>query len=518
MSPAPRSGASSVTIEGTANTYSPPSCRSWPPPRFPYSACATNGGTQCEGATLNGFTLSQVKLGTSAVNHDGVQITVFLFGTQGQPVPLPDRTYTVQVQLVPYLVTAATVPDAATRRTLLGCDPSATCEGVIVDFNFDALLGGPHGVGATPLSCSTPGYDFIDDKLLSTVEALTANPAQTRKALALDSILKQVGGATEVSACAPCAPPAEAAHTAHLVGLDVASDGDLAIALALSFDGLSYTPAPFPSSSSVVRLASDADWGVGIDTGFALPLVTKQLVAKAQCKGGVHIDGTPSLTLQQGVGQTTGGIILKLAGHYEPPVCNAVPFTLTATAQPQTCLATTPAGTVSSLGICVAPPAFDYSISGLNALCIGALGAGLAIIGGGISAILFGNVFVDLIAGIVGDILGNNYVQGQVSSAVAGCRPIAASAHVATDIAGNLYPSGFFLSNMFFVAGRSDLRPHSEPMGCSLCVAGRCDLCNFPNCAGCGGPNDSCGNACPAADSCTAPQTCVANSCRCPGQ
>ena len=95
------------------------------------------------------------------------------------------------VEIYPQLITPTTMPNADLRKTLLQCgaDPVCGTNGVILNFYFSELDGGPNFQN-TKVDCHAPGYDIIDQPVL--MGAYQIGSAWAPIPIPLDGILQFV--------------------------------------------------------------------------------------------------------------------------------------------------------------------------------------------------------------------------------------------------------------------------------------------------------------------------------------
>jgi hypothetical protein len=486
LAPAPRAGHATVIVEASAayltavlsavaaRTFVPSNC-------VPVTSTADLAAlANCVGADVTSVTLSEDTRNGERVNLIGIGFSAwFTDGTK--KTMLPDRTYTARLRMVPYLTAPSTVASPDERRALLGCAAGAACDtGVVAEAQFDALLGGPHAAANTPISCTTPGYDVVDDKVAFYVQQF-AGSEMARRRIPLDAALAKLGD--EISlALGP-------SHAVKLTGIDVASDGTLDLAAAFAIDGTTYTPGGFDASvSEMTRMAGDADLAVSLDSQL-IKLATDAFVPRFGALGnGVHVD-TLNVALQQDV-NVPGFATVQVNGHYNPPVCNSFPFRGSALVRPKLCVGTTGGVHATQLSVCVDHVTVDVDISIINHICIDALGVILATPVGLVVAAFTSNLFVPVLVGFALGPLGGVIV-GETAQALAN-RITSSLANDKADhcfalasglkfdggpFAGNIYPSGLFLLGGATLGLRSDLRGRSESGTCTACIPNRPDLC-----------------------------------------
>ncbi|HTN52803.1 MAG TPA: hypothetical protein VML50_10410 [Anaeromyxobacter sp.] len=299
--------------------------------------CNVAGATAQCGYDIQGVTLAEVGTGATRTNRLSVQVAIWMVGQGGAKVYLPDRTYLLRLQLVPYRIAADTFPALAQRQALLGCGPTLAsgkpngiCEGLVLNPERPELDGGPnfggYGAASRPVDCTAPGYDLIDAAVLKAV----MGGVGSLKPVAIDatSILDTV---SQLSG----------AQATHVVGLDVGSDRDLKLGLVLD-QGTAL--APFDSSVALGPpvLPNDVDWAVRLDTGLVTAAIGAMLpsqVAKQNPSVSVTVTG---VTYTQTSGLVPGDISVTATGTISVgavPLCHAsnVPLTLQLDLTPGVC-------------------------------------------------------------------------------------------------------------------------------------------------------------------------------------
>jgi hypothetical protein len=150
--------------------------------------------------------------------------------------------------------------------------------------------------------------------------------------------------------------------------------------------------------------------------------------------------------------------------------------------------------------------------------------------GGGLAGALLGLVTggaTILVGAAVGAIAANAAPSVGVAWAMRNwtdCKHVQSDIHLAPTAAlGNLYPTSFFLHDMVFLAGRSDLMGRAEAESCLIDPHGAATVCAgdggkgqcVSNCNGrCAGQDDGCGNNCDDG-SCGSGSTCQGGTCVC---
>src|SRR5207248_1306195 len=89
--------------------------------------------TPDSGFFVNDVALSEQGTGAQKLNLLTIQITPWLRGADGNPVSL-QRSYRLTLKIVPYLVTATTIPDPQKRQAFIGvADNGAALRFELVD-------------------------------------------------------------------------------------------------------------------------------------------------------------------------------------------------------------------------------------------------------------------------------------------------------------------------------------------------------------------------------------------------
>ncbi|SFR22157.1 hypothetical protein SAMN04488564_10681 [Lentzea waywayandensis] len=210
------------------------------------------------GARATTVDLTQEGVGASAKNLVRVGLVPWVKsassppgGTDSGRVDLP-RSFHLLLEIKHHLVTAATQPDAATRRRWL----DGAEEGVALTFTFVALRDVTFGRDVVCPSSEPP--DPIAEKILHGVfDGLRdQKPTVIPTALVTELAGSLTGGSAKV------------------IGANLASDGDLKLGFTLD----AGTPATFAPETLLVHHPAD-DWGFELDSTLAAGLVTAQAKA-----------------------------------------------------------------------------------------------------------------------------------------------------------------------------------------------------------------------------------------------
>jgi len=302
----PRAGRASIRLEASA-WYIAALVRRIIGELHPEDPNATSG------VEIGAIRLSEEGTGAQRQNLVAVQFSAWLRGQDGSHVMLPGRTYKLQLQILPHLLTAQNTPDLATRRAFLDCAADAPCEtGLVVVFAFKALLGGGQRPANEPVDCAKPSYDLIDEQVLT--RSLEAAAALRPMGIALDSVMTTLR--------------TRLALDVRATGVDLGTDQHLVLGLLLD----AGTPSTFDSFATGLGHGNDVDWAIEIDPALLAPAIRRKAIELAtQRISGVVLGGPPSVAFDD------DGIALGLAGTVPVPVCGAVPFTASALALAGVC-------------------------------------------------------------------------------------------------------------------------------------------------------------------------------------
>lgn len=278
------------------------------------------------------------------LNVAAARFAVLVKKQDGSTTPLPGRTYTLVVEIYPQLVTPATMPDAAMRKTLLQCgaDPACGDNGVILNFYYSELDGGPNFSGGK-VDCHAAGYDVVDQGVLTGAYQVGAVWAPIP--VPLHGVLQFVTDMTKISA--------------NVVGVDLGTDQDLKLAIQLDAGG---TTAFDPSYSQFSHFP-DSDWLLSLDKSLLSSSISANVAARAtQLDPGI-VSTTPVVAF------TPAGITVDGGGTAAAGLCGSVPFTFKYTAVPKVC----GRNGASVFSLCVYPtqrPTRHYRDAGQE-VCVG---------------------------------------------------------------------------------------------------------------------------------------------------
>ena len=299
------------------------------------------------GIRLNSVNLEQRGQSPSRLNLIAIGITPWIRSETGDPadasgntfrltaVPVGSRSFILRLQLVPHLITPATVSSLPTRQTLLGCSPGdMTCAGVLLSLAFQELYDQGFselvvcgGSGGGPQR--SPNYDFVSAQVLQgaldtvngrVIPPSTPGGAPTVIPPVAPITIPTTGILAMVSGLANGAP-------VSLTGVAVGSDRDLRIGLLLDRG----TPVPFTDQAG---FRPNTDWGVVIDTSFLTSRVASDVTTRAAGNsppvtipaGGVTVDFQPGRIDITASGIATTAVLscsvpVSLALSVTPSIC-----------------------------------------------------------------------------------------------------------------------------------------------------------------------------------------------------
>lgn len=283
------------------------------------------------GVEMGAIRLTEEGTGAQRQNLVSLPFSAWLRGQDGSHVMLPGRTYKLQLQVLPHLLTRQNTPDLATRRAFLDCADDAPCEtGLVVMFAFKALLGGGQRAANAPVDCTKPDYDLIDEQVLT--RSLEATAALRPMGVALDGVMAVLR--------------TRLALDVHAIGIDLGTDQHLVLGLLLD----AGTPSTFDNIASALGHSDDVDWAVELDTALLAPAIRSKVLELARQRiSGAVFSGSPSVAFE------SAGITLGLAGTAPAGVCGGVPFSASALALPAVC--------GYALGACANTPAHPIAVT-----------------------------------------------------------------------------------------------------------------------------------------------------------
>lgn len=248
--------------------------------------------------------VSIVDQGTGAqeVNLANVTITPWLKGANGIHARWT-YSWLLQLKMVPYLVTPATVPDEKKRRDLL----TTTDRGAVLRFDLFEL----HGHGELT-SCSSPNFNFVDAKVLAAVyQALSHEEPLRLPTGAITTIANTMLGVTDT----------------NLTGLNVGTDGGLKVGFLLD----KGTPTTFDSFVTFGHLLPP-DWAVEIDKTFVTAAIVKKVSDQVGKTPNASVDST-SVSFDPDSSPGVGSITVTVKGTLNK--CGGIHFTSVVAVSPQ---------------------------------------------------------------------------------------------------------------------------------------------------------------------------------------
>jgi hypothetical protein len=326
--PAARSGTASFELALTGNYV-----RALVQPEI---VAALSGGPDTRedadtkyGADVVAVGLKEERAGGTRVNLVKLKFAVWLksrdhadpSGTTFTKTLLPGRTYTIRLKIVPYLITPTTTPGEITRRVLLGCgnyDPACGTEGIVLGFELDGLTGGGARSADEPVDCKSSSYDLIDQQIVQKVVEGTAH--LNAFALPIHKIVNLVSALVRVKA--------------NVTGMDLASDGDLKLAVVVD----QGTPFAF-DSTSVFSHYPDTDWGFSLDTNLIDAALRRKIIAAA-AQSDATVTVTPGPTRFTAVGSAGGKhnlLSVDVTGSKPVPICGNIGISFHVSVEPRIC-------------------------------------------------------------------------------------------------------------------------------------------------------------------------------------
>ncbi len=235
------------------------------------------------GVFVDDVRLEEQGSGPQKVNLVTIRITPWLRGASGQPASL-QRSYRMGLNIVPYLITPATVADEQKRRAFL----RTTDRGAALRFELIELYS---IVNQEAVSCSSANYDLIDSNVLTGLY----DSLDRQDPLVLPAVSLTAMADTMLSS------------TTSLAGMNVGSDLDLKIGLTLD----QGTPSTFDPQTSLPHFPS-ADWGVRLSTSFVSAAIER--TARQAATGAdpaVSVDSVSVSYVPGGIDVTVRGALNK---------------------------------------------------------------------------------------------------------------------------------------------------------------------------------------------------------------
>lgn len=355
---------------------------------------------------LQNVSLEDKLLNGNRKNIASVRFAILIKNQDGTTTPLPGRTYTMLVEIYPQLITPTTMQDANLRKTLLQCgaDPACGNNGVILNFYFSELNGGPNFSGKK-VDCRASGYDFIDQAVLTGAYQIGAVWAPIP--IPLDGILQFVKDMTNISA--------------NINAVDLGTDQQLKLALQLD----QGSPTTFDPTFTQFSRYTDSDWLFSVDPSLLASSIASNISAR---EAALDPAITPTAPV---VAFTSSGITIDGGGSKTAGVCGSVPFTFKYTAIPTVCAR----NGKSVFRLCVhntLPPTPNYVNAG-QALCVG-----------------------------TGSFLGGLFSQGLSTAVIS--TPCEDKAYLNLQLAqDSLYVTKTDTDNQFLIIGRSQMMDAANP-------------------------------------------------------
>lgn len=255
------------------------------------------------GIHVRKVTLSEQGTGASAVNQITLTIIPWLRGAQGQQVEVSTRPFDLALNIVPYLVYPATVPDHATRLRILN---NAADEGLALRFDFAGLHDDAFG---TEVTCAAS--DQVSHPVL--VGVLTQLGTQTPTVIAADTLAATASDLTK--------------SRVHVTGVNIGSEGTLKLGFAFDSGAAApFDPTPFVGHGAYA--GTDWDWNLDINSSFFTSAIQSSAgTALTAAVPGATVTGVTAAF-------SSGGIDVNIAAS-ATSVCGPFNFHVTTTAMPR---------------------------------------------------------------------------------------------------------------------------------------------------------------------------------------
>jgi len=456
--PATQPGTASMEVDLSSNYVSTLASAAGVPTTTS-NAC---GGTVC-GADIQQISLiQQDSQGTYAnMNLLGLQLAVWMTNPQNSnKVYLPSRTYTLLIQLVPHLISPATITSLPARQTLLNCGSTPSCGtyGVLVELAYFKLLKGSliAFYGLPSVDCNSSNYDLIDQQVLTAVLELFNGykdsagnyhpPRNTPIAFSLDSALHNMGQLLN--------------QQLSLIGVDLGTDQSLKIGLLFADNNGNAIGTPMTFAPHVPPLIDShpavlnfqEDWGIQIDTGLLQTAIAKFAATMATTPP----SGDPSVTVNSTAISFSGtGVNVNLSATKPMGLCGNVSFTASTTITPNLC-SCGGNNTNANLRVCM-PPSPSINCTSGAATC------GCAWVGSLLTGVTtFVGNFLSAVA---------QSFKGGMATATVGSGPGPCPDNSCTNLgmvqlslgSDTLYAVELDVNGMFYLAGRSRLLDSTQP-------------------------------------------------------
>ena len=352
---------------------------------------------------LQSVALEEGQQNGNRINQVKVRFAVAIKKQDGTTTPMPGRNYTLIMEIYPWLLTPVTMPDDNQRKELLcgtnSTDPACGNNGVVLNFYFSELIGGPNFSG-NKVDCHSSGYDLIDQEVLT--GAYQTGSVWKPIPVPLDGILQFVDDLTKISA--------------NVTGVDLGTDQDVKLAIQLDKGNATAFDPSFTQFSHF----PDSDWLLSLDTSFLSSYISSNIAAREMQLDASIVASTPVVNF------TPVGITIDGGGTKSVGICGDVPFNFKYSAVPDICSRSG----ISEFSMCVyntQPPTPNYSNLGQE-VCVG-----------------------------VGTLFSGLFTSGMAEAVIS--RPCPDNSyHLNLQLAQNsLYVTMTDLDNQFLIIGRSQL-------------------------------------------------------------
>jgi hypothetical protein len=310
---------------------------------------AVMSDTGAYGTNLNTIWVDQRDTPNGRVPLLQIVFTVWRRTQEGTREEIPGRTYTLFLQLQPYMITRERVPDVGRRAEILcGDAPICPSTGAIVDVKYFSLIKGYPSSASQErvIDCTdVERYDFIDEVVLTETLALASR---------LEPIVIPTEGIVELIGDM-------LGQNVTLTDVGVAADrlGGLEI-------GFVMPQGSAPWSGDQVAMRSGQDWEFTVEPGLIISGVRKKIMDTLSTKQGLAVTDV-SVALEE------DGIAITCTGNIDLPTCPATPFTYQILVQPRMCRS----NNVSIMRLCTSGPG---GTPGGCEVLLGLLGNSVAVI------------------------------------------------------------------------------------------------------------------------------------------
>jgi hypothetical protein len=276
---------------------------------------AAPSDTGTYGTNLSSIWLDQRDTPEGRVRLLQAVFTVWHRAQDGTRTELPGRTYTLFLQMRPYLINAERVPDVGRRAELLcGTAPICPTTGAIIDLSFFRLIKGSAGLtsGAEErvVDCTdTAQYDLIDEVVLTE----TMKFASQLKPIVIPTqeIVDLVGDML--------------GQNVSLTDVGLAADklGGLEIGFVMP-----QGSAPWPGDEVTMRQGQD--WEFTVAPELVTAGVRQKVLDTLATRQELTVSAVSVALEEDGIGIACGGTI-------DLPTCPQTPFTYQIVVQPRMC-------------------------------------------------------------------------------------------------------------------------------------------------------------------------------------